>query len=94
MFSHPVAGLCKVCTLCTMALILGGTGSARADSADDYVSCLIGRAGVAIHKQEKRDSGKALEVAYKQCKEPKGITEEELEGISDYVNMQVEAMGR
>ncbi|UIY28319.1 hypothetical protein LZK73_15225 [Neorhizobium galegae] len=45
----------------------------HADAGDDYVACLIGRAAVVLHKQAKKDSGKALEVVYKQCKQPKGL---------------------
>lgn len=66
--------------------------TAQADAGDDYVACLIGRASVALHQQEKKDSGSALAEAYKHCAEPQGVSENELEGISDYVNMQVEAM--
>ena len=65
-----------------------------ADQSDDYVACLVGRAAVALHKQSKKDSGKALEIAYRQCKEPKGVPEAELEGLSDYANTMVEAMQR
>lgn len=65
---------------------------AHADKGDDYVACLIGSAATALHKQKKPDSNKALAHAYKVCKEPKGLHENELEGISDYVNIQVEAM--
>lgn len=65
---------------------------AHADKSDDYVACLIGRAATVLHKQKRSDTGKALAEAYKRCKEPKGLPENELEGISDYVNMQVEAM--
>lgn len=67
---------------------------AYADQSDDYVACLVGRAAVALHKQAKKDSGKALEIAYRRCKEPKGMTETELEGLADYVSMQVDAMVR
>lgn len=65
---------------------------ANADQSDDYVACLVGRAAVALHKQRTNDSGKALKAAYRQCKEPKGVPENELEGLADYVSMQVDAM--
>lgn len=65
---------------------------AHADASDDYVACLVGRAAVALHKQDKKDSGKALEIAYRQCREPKGVSENELEGLSDYVSTLVDAM--
>lgn len=70
------------------------TNAAHADDADDYVACLIGRAAVAMHKQDRPDSGKALEIAYRQCTEPKDISGDELEGLADYVNTQVEAMAQ
>lgn len=66
--------------------------SAFADAGDNYVACLVGRAAVTLHGQAKKDSGKALEAAFKHCKEPKGIDETELEGISDYANMLVDRM--
>jgi hypothetical protein len=65
---------------------------AKADPSDDYVACLVGRAAVALHKQSKKDSGKALEIAHRQCREPKGLSENELEGLSDYVSTLVDAM--
>ncbi|MFS2324589.1 hypothetical protein U2P60_04075 [Brucella sp. H1_1004] len=65
---------------------------AHADKSDDYVACLVGKAATVLHKQKRPDTEKALAEAYKRCKEPKGLPENELEGISDYVNMQVEAM--
>lgn len=58
---------------------------------DDYVACLIGRAAVALHRNEKDSSG-ALEVAFKKCKPSKKISENELEGISDFANMMIEKM--
>lgn len=76
-------------------LILGLTclpALAHADKSDDYVACLVGKAATVLHKQKRPDTDKALAEAYKRCKEPKGLPENELEGISDYVNMQVEAM--
>lgn len=80
-----------------MAVVISLSASAvpaYADKSDDYVACLVGRAAVALHKQSKKDSGKALETAYRQCKEPKGVPEAELEGLSDYANTMVEAMQR
>ena len=65
---------------------------AHADKSDDYVACLVGKAATVLHKQKRPDTDKALAEAYKRCKEPRGLPENELEGISDYVNMQVEAM--
>lgn len=65
---------------------------AHADKSDDYVACLVGKTATVLHKQKRPDTEKALAEAYKRCKEPKGLPENELEGISDYVNMQVEAM--
>lgn len=65
---------------------------AHADKGDDYVACLVGKAATVLHKQKRPDTEKALAEAYKRCIEPKGLPENELEGISDYVNMQVEAM--
>lgn len=77
-----------------IALFLGlfFVTSAHADAGDNYVACIVGRAAVALHAQTQKDSGKALEAAFKHCKEPKGIGETELEGISDYANMMVDRM--
>ena len=67
---------------------------AFAGPTDDYVACLIGRSAVALQQQQgdKKDSSAAQVVAYKQCKEPKGIDENDAEGLSDYVNISVEAI--
>lgn len=64
-----------------------------ADAGNDYVACLVGRAAVVLHGQKKPDGGKALEAAFKRCAKPKGISENELDGISDYASLMVEAMG-
>lgn len=72
--------------------LLTAAAPAHADQSDDYVACLVGRAAVALHKQNKKDSGKALEIAYRQCREPADLSENELEGLADYVSMQVDAM--
>jgi hypothetical protein len=94
MASHGASLRHAACLLALTSLTLICTSVAHADDADDYVACLIGRAAVAMHKQEKRDSGKALEVAYSQCTEPKDSSGGELEGLADYVNTHVEAMAR
>lgn len=86
-FRRPVTHL-----ILLLSVGLVSATSAQADPGDDYVACLIGGAAIVLHKQDRKDSGKALEGAYKRCKEPKGIAENELEGISDYVALQVEAM--
>ncbi len=86
---HPPR--CGVPVLFLSTALISAT-SAHADPGDDYVACLIGRAAVVLHKQDRKDSSKALEEAYKRCKDPKGIAETELEGIGDYVSMQVDAM--
>ncbi|CAN7506136.1 hypothetical protein [Neorhizobium sp. LjRoot104] len=74
-----------------LGVMLAAT-SAQADASDDYAACLIGRAAVTLHKQARKDSDKALEVAHQLCREPKGVSENELEGISDYASKMVEAM--
>ncbi len=74
------------------------TGPVNAESvtskpADDYVACLVGRAAVALHAQgNKKDSAAAMGEAYKRCKEPKGLGENEAEGIRDYFNMMLISM--
>ncbi|WHA40147.1 hypothetical protein [Agrobacterium larrymoorei] len=80
--------------MAVFTLISTATIPAYADQSDDYVACLVGKAAVALHKQSRKDSGKALEIAYRRCKEPKGVSENELEGLSDYVSMQVDAMAK
>lgn len=94
MASHIASLRYAACLLASTATALISTSVVHADDADDYVACLIGRAAVAMHKQERRDSSKALEIAYRQCAEPKDISGEELEGLADYVNTQVEAMAQ
>lgn len=68
--------------------------AANADSSDDYVACLVGRSAVALHSQSdsKLDALALQEIAYAACAEPRDVDEQELEGISDFVNMMVEAM--
>ena len=75
-----------------MLLALAAVTPAHADASDDYAACLIGKAAVALHKQDRKSGGTALEAAYKRCKEPKGISESELEGVGDFANTMVEAM--
>lgn len=89
---HSVLFRAAVMGMLTVSAASISATTAQADASDDYVACLIGRASVAIHRQEKKDSGSALAEAYKHCAEPQGASENELEGISDYVNTQVEAM--
>jgi hypothetical protein len=70
-------------------------GFAFANAEDDYVACMIGRSALALYKQEKKDSDKAQAVAYKHCRklEPK-YGNEGGEGVSDYINMQVEKLAQ
>lgn len=76
-----------------LAALLLLSGPAVADTADDYVACLIGRAAVELGKQDgPKDAQKAQEVAYSQCPEPVMADDVEPDGISDYVNMSVEAL--
>ena len=78
--------------LTAISLALVPATYAHADDSDDYAACLIGRAAVGLHKQDRKDGSKALEAAHKRCKEPKGVSETELEGIGDFASTMVEAM--
>lgn len=89
--AHAFSRATIVGALAILTVSIGGT-PAQAEASDDYVACLIGRASVSLHGQVRKDSSSALSEAYKHCEEPQGVSENELEGISDYVNMQVEAM--
>lgn len=74
------------------------SGQAFASPNDDYVACLIGRAAVALLKQNPpmTDAEAAQEVAYGFCPEPASIATdpngEAVESVSDYVNLMVERM--
>lgn len=67
---------------------------AYADVADDYVACLIGQSAVALYEQgDNKDADAAQEVAFGKCPEPTGISSEnEIEGLLDYVNKSVQAI--
>ncbi|MEP9390417.1 hypothetical protein [Mesorhizobium sp. KR9-304] len=81
-----------------IAALLFTASPAFASPEDDYVACLIGRAAVALLKQNPpmTNAEAAQEVAYGFCPEPASIgadpNGEAVEGISDYVNLMVERM--
>jgi len=64
-------------------------GIAYADAEDEYVACVIGHAAVALKNMQKKDSNEAQAIAYKKCKTPRGIEGDEVEGVSDFINLQV-----
>ena len=74
-------------------VVLISASSALADPTDDYVACVIGKAAVALQEQPngKKSSAAAQETAYANCKEPK-MDDQEGEGVSDYINIAVEAI--
>lgn len=74
----------------TLIFVLMLSVPALASPADDYAACLIGQAAVALHKGAK-DADSAQEAAYAVCKEPK-LADNEAEGLSDFVNSQVQAL--
>ena len=78
--------------LAALSLALVPAAPAHADTSDDYAACLIGRAAVVLHKQDMKDSAKALEAAFVRCKEPGDVSEAELEGIGDFATMMIEVM--
>jgi hypothetical protein len=64
---------------------------AYAEASDDYVACVIGKAVVNLHKGSSHDD--AVAKAWIAC-EPlnKEISENELEGISDFVYLTFEKL--
>ena len=78
-----------------LLLLVFVAGPAFADPTDDYVACVIGKSAVALHKQPlgEKDAGMAQKIAYGLCSEPK-LDGEEGEGVSDYINISVEAIAK
>ena len=87
--------LCYGVILIVHVLAFSSAFAERSRAADDYVSCLIGRATVALHAQgAAKDAERARVVAYKQCKMKGTLGDEGAEGLSDYVNMMIEKMAK
>lgn len=74
--------LALICLLATPA-------AALADPAEDFVSCVIGRAAVAlINGAEKQ---KALEAGYDLCRFPAG-DDVDIDTLGNTINLMVERM--
>ena len=85
----------KTLTLLTAVVLIGTTRSSSAESREDaYVACLIGQAGVSLHKQlgQGNNAGTATEAAMKYAdKRCKGKLSD---GGHDYVYHSISAMAR
>ncbi|MEP9387172.1 hypothetical protein [Mesorhizobium sp. KR9-304] len=68
-------------------------GGAFALPADDYATCLVGQAVIALHNQSNdaiNPFSAAIEAAHAACSPPDGLSTKARSEISDYVETIVE----
>lgn len=78
----------------TLLVCLLLTSAAYASPEDDFTACLVGKAAVALHNQEKKDPIAAQKVAHDACQIPAGIDGDQLDGIGDFVNAAITSMAK
>jgi hypothetical protein len=81
--------------LIAATILLAGTTLGHADKQQDWAACLIGQSAFALldiqnsAKPEEEWPDAAQEIAYKKCKKPAGVDEQDMEGMDDFVNATV-----
>lgn len=81
----------------TVVVLLGllAASPALASPEDDYVACLVGRAGVALINNAAKDADAAQAIAYAQCAQPDNMSPDvDLDGLEDMVNFMVIDMAK
>lgn len=81
----------------TVAVLLGllAASPALASPEDDYMACLIGRAGVALLNHAATDADGAQKIAFEQCPQPTDMAPDtDLDGLEDMVYFAIVDMAK